>query len=173
MPNRLSSLLSECSDEVAVAKLAAVAQRPGTAPGDVCVAEHHGVGAVGVLHACRGVLDLHVQVWFVRVTAVPDRGERLAEPHDVPHLDRDAVLPEMGQDHIAAAADVHHQIVVGSPVGPQPLEVDSVALVREVTVEQHAAASVQHEPLTGQWHVEHDRIGGRDGYPDELESEEA
>jgi hypothetical protein len=46
-----SSLLSDCSDQVAGAKLAAVAPRPGTAPGDVHVAEHHGVGAISVLTA--------------------------------------------------------------------------------------------------------------------------
>ena len=54
-----SSSPADCPDEVTGAKLAVVAPRPGTAPGDVHVAEHHRVGAVGV-HARRGVLDLQV-----------------------------------------------------------------------------------------------------------------
>ena len=114
----------------------------------------------------------------------------------VAHLDRDAALLEVGHRHVAAAADVDHEVVgvvavgaragcrrsrrsprrsarrpapapatrsrrsrqrgvtasgVRSPVRPEPLEVDGVALVRGVTVEQNAAAAVQHEPLAGQW----------------------
>lgn len=62
---------------------------------------------------------------------------------------------------------------VRPPVRAHPLEVDSVALVLGVTVEQDAAPSVLHEPLAGQWRVEHHRIGARDGYRDQLDSEEA
>src|SRR3954447_16051707 len=57
LPGR-GTLLAACPDEVAGTKFAGVAPWPGTAPGDVHVAEHDGVGTVGVLGACRRVLDL-------------------------------------------------------------------------------------------------------------------
>src|SRR3954467_7180745 len=84
------ALLPGCPDEVAGARFAGVAPWPGTAPGDVDVAEHDGVGTVGVLPACRRVLDLRMQVRFVGVPAVADRSQRLAAAHDVSHVDRDA-----------------------------------------------------------------------------------
>lgn len=58
-----------------------------------------------------------MQVQFVGVTAVSDRGERLAAPHDVAHLDRDAALLEVAHQHVATVADVHHQIVGVVTVG--------------------------------------------------------
>ena len=39
--------------------------------------------------------DLRVQVRFVAVTVVADRGERLAAAHGVSHVDRDAALLEV------------------------------------------------------------------------------
>ena len=52
---------------------------------------------------------------------------------------------------------------VGSPVRAQPDEVQGVALVRGVTVEQEAATAVEHQPFASQRWAEHDRLGGRDG----------
>jgi hypothetical protein len=40
-----------------------------------------------------------------------------------------------------------------------------------VTVEQDVVAPVEHEPLAGQWGVEHDRIGARVRDLNELEGE--
>jgi len=71
--------------------LAVVGPRPVAACAEVHVSEHDGVGLFRV-GTCRGVLDLQVQVRFVGVAVVPDRGERLAASHVVAHLDGDAAL---------------------------------------------------------------------------------
>jgi len=59
-----------------------------------------------------------LQVRLAGMTAVPDRGERLAAPYDVAHLNRDAALLEVGQDHVATIADVDHQAPARSPFVP-------------------------------------------------------
>jgi hypothetical protein len=86
--NRSCRHWPECLDEVTGAEVATASPWPATAPGDVHVAEHHRVGAFGV-DACRGVLDLQVQVRLARMTVVPDRGEGLATPHPVPDFNRE------------------------------------------------------------------------------------
>ena len=51
------------------------------------------------------------------MTVVPDRGERLAAPHLVPHVDRDAALHEVGHQDVPAGADIHDDVVGAVAVG--------------------------------------------------------
>ena len=66
-----------------------------------------------VVAGLQDALDRHLGT-----VRLPELGERLAAPYDVPHLDRDAALLEMGQDHVATAADVDHQASARSPFVP-------------------------------------------------------
>ena len=79
----MSSSLAAGLDEVTGAEFAAVSPRPGAAPGDIDVAEHHGVSAFGV-DDYRGVLDLQVQMRLAGMTVVTDRGQWLTAPHPSP-----------------------------------------------------------------------------------------
>src|SRR6478672_650312 len=107
---------TEGLDEVTGAEVATASPWPATAPGDVHVAEHHRVGAFGV-DACRGVLDLQVQVRLARMTVVPDRGEGLATPHPVPDFNREAALHEVGHQHIPSSADINDHVIGSVAVG--------------------------------------------------------
>ena len=81
-----------------------------SAPDEDGVAEHDRDGKY-LLTKVRAVLHMEVQVRHQRVSRVPDRGDRLPDPHALFLAHPSASLLEVRQHGVASTADVEEDVV--------------------------------------------------------------